>query len=60
MTIDNLMKILAQRDPSDEVRLEIRERGTAIRAWDLDGATYEAGRVILWGRLSERRCVDAD
>ena len=60
MTVRDVIAVLAQRDMDEEVRLEVRHMGESMRAWAVDGATFEDRRVYLWGALSERRQTDAD
>lgn len=60
MTVREIIAVLAQRDMDEEVRLEIRVHGESIRAWAVEGATYEKGCVYLWGTLSERKPTDGD
>jgi hypothetical protein len=60
VTVREVIAILAQREMDEEVRLEVRHRGESMRAWDMEGATYEDRRIYLWGRLSERKQTDAD
>lgn len=60
MTKREILAVLAQRDMSEEVRLEIRVHSESMRAWAVEGATYEDGYTYLWGTLSERRPTDAD
>ena len=60
MTVREVIAVLAQRDMDEEVRLEVRHMGESMRAWDMEGATFEDRRVYLWGTLSERRQTDAD
>lgn len=58
MTTRDIIALLYLHGLDKEVRLEVRHRGESMRAWSVDGATYEDGRVCLWGTLSERRRTD--
>lgn len=60
MTTRDIIALLELHGMDKEVRLEVRHRGESMRAWAVDGGTYEKDCVYLWGRLSERRQTDAD
>lgn len=60
MTTRDIIAILEQHGMDKEVRLEVRVHGESMRAWAVEGGTYEKECVYLWGTLSERKQTDAD